>query len=280
MSNNNKDARAIPYFLRNYFPVRHTAPILIGDLLGLTGTIIPNSSELSIGTEQNPFNNIYMSGTLNLSNTGAFVIGPTGTIGFDSNGTLYSEGDMYAPNLNSSSLQVIGYSGTELSTILLYQENNILYYKDQDNVITQLGGVTGGTVAVVGPTGARGNTGSTGSTGFTGATGPSGIDGLTGYTGPTGFGSTGVTGATGPLGTGSTGSTGPTGIQGNTGNTGATGVTGNTGDTGPTGLPGLHGPTGASGNGGDTGAAGPRGIQGIQGQNLQKTVCLVPLQLS
>ena len=156
-----------------------------------------------------------------------------------------------------------------LSTILLYQEDNILFYKDENDVITQLGGLTGGNIAVIGPTGSIGTTGANGSIGSTGVTGPTGNIGPVGYTGFTGStgprGSTGVTGPTGPFGLGSTGPTGVTGPIGNTGSIGLTGPRGVTGPLGTTGGIGLRGPQGIDGPTGPQGVQGNRGLQGIQG---------------
>ena len=99
MSNNNSnngnynDTSTIPFFLRNYFPVRHVAPVLVGDMLGLTGTIVPNDSTYSIGSSDMPFNEMYLSGTINLSGNNAvgdFIKGPTGSLGFNADGSLYS----------------------------------------------------------------------------------------------------------------------------------------------------------------------------------------------
>jgi hypothetical protein len=147
MSNNGNynDTTTIPFLLRNYFPVRHTAPVLVGDMLGLTGTIIPNSSTYSLGASDYPFNEMYLSGSINLtgnSTVGDFITGPTGSIGFNLDGSLYSSN-----GVTTNLINLVGPSGNTYSNITLYQESNILFYADQDGVITQLGGVTGGTVS-------------------------------------------------------------------------------------------------------------------------------------
>ena len=121
---NHNDTSIIPGLLQNYFPVRDTALTRIGDVLGITGTLVPLDANYSIGTQDMPFNNLNLSGTINLSgNTGAFITGPTGAIGFNNDGTVFSTIGLTTPLINIS-----GLSGTQQTNIKMYQMNNILYY--------------------------------------------------------------------------------------------------------------------------------------------------------
>ena len=136
MANNNgnyNDTSTIPFFLQNYFPVRHTAPVLIGDMLGLTGTVVPNDSTFSLGAGDYPFNELFLSGAINLTGNNAvgdFIRGPTGALGFNSDGSLYSSN-----GVTTNVLNLVGPSGNTYTNITLYQEGNILFYTDQDGVI-------------------------------------------------------------------------------------------------------------------------------------------------
>ena len=192
--------------------------------LTINGNILPADDNLyNIGSIDARIKTLVMG-------PGTILIGPTGTIGNDLNGIIYTEYGFASPTM------VLGAS-----------------------IPNDTGPIIGGGVRIT-------LTGETGPiqyqqltlNGF--PTGPiySLLTNNSVFTGPTGMtGDTGATGATGM--TGDTGATGATGMTGDTGATGATGMTGDTGDTGATGMTGDMGPGILIGNSAPDSATGTLG---------------------
>jgi hypothetical protein len=80
-------------------------------------SIVPYSSNLTLGTIENPWNSIYV-------NTGTVFIGPTGAIQINSNGLVSSLGGFAAPYLQVGDVN-------PGAGILLFEQNNLLFYSNQ-----------------------------------------------------------------------------------------------------------------------------------------------------
>jgi hypothetical protein len=126
---------------------------------------------------------------------GTVFIGPTGTIGNDDNGIIYTEFGFAAPSfvLGATIPGATGIVGGGVRLTLTGTTGPIQYQQLDNN------GLPTGALYNLSTTSNTGPTGDTGATGNTGDTGPTGDTGATGDTGPTGHtGPTGDTGHTGP----------------------------------------------------------------------------------
>ena len=171
---------------------------LQGSSLVISGNIIPAiDNTFNIGDVNNRIKSMHLG-------PGTIFIGPTGTIGNDPNGIIYTEYGFAAPTivLGATIPGATGAVGGGVRMTLAGSTGPIQYQLLDNNGS---------------PTGILYSLSTTNNTGATGSTGPTGMNGAIGPTGWTGF--TGMTGAIGPQGAAST-ITGPTGAQGEPGTSG------------------------------------------------------------
>ena len=199
-----------------------------------TSTLVTNAVSAQIATTASNFNTATLvTNSVNAVNIAGGAAGSipyqiagglTGFISIGSTGTLLQSNGITATWITTSSLGVLGYTGSKGTT-----------------------GTNGytGSVGFVGSIGFVGSVGYTGSVGFVGS---QGTTGTIGYTGSVGFvGSIGYTGSFGY--TGSVGFVGSIGFVGSVGYTGSVGFVGSQGASGTgTGYVGSIGYTGSSGS--------------------------------
>jgi hypothetical protein len=271
-----------------------TGSLHIGNaVLSATGTALLLNG--SLGTQSQPVNEVYIG-------PGTVFVGPTGTLGNDDNGLIYTEFGFAAPTivLGATIPGATGIVGGGVRLGLTGSTGPLQYQQ-----LTSNGSPTGPVYTITtdlqtGPTGAAGDRYNTATTGavtltpteggtanLTVAAGLSYVAGnsvvvvsasnaanrfeatVTSYTAGS-LGLSGVTSIQGSFGSAVVYNVNLDGIDGPTGATGATGAPGeaaNTGATGPTGAAStVTGPTGATGA---TGAAstvtGPTGTAGAPG---------------
>lgn len=104
--------------VKNRLQIGSTGSFTAGNnVLLLNQSIIPSGSEIYLGSVENPFRSIYV-------NTGSVFIGPTGSFEINSNGLIASTEGFAAPFYQVGSL-------SPGQGILLFEQNNILYFADQ-----------------------------------------------------------------------------------------------------------------------------------------------------
>jgi hypothetical protein len=162
--------------------VSENHPGLTGPTLMVSGNILPTQDNtFSIGSANARVKSLTMG-------PGTIFIGPTGSIGNDPNGIIYTEFGFAAPTIVLGAT-IPGATGTVGGGVrmTLASETGPIQYQQLDNNGS--------------PTGTLFSIKTVDSTGPTGSTGPAGPTGMTGNTGATGnIGSTGPTGAIGATG--------------------------------------------------------------------------------
>lgn len=104
--------------VKNRLQIGNTGSFTAGNnSLLLNQSLIPTNSEVYLGSVENPFRSIYV-------NTGSVFIGPTGSFQINSNGLIASTEGFAAPFYQVGAI-------SPGQGILLYEENNILYFADQ-----------------------------------------------------------------------------------------------------------------------------------------------------